>query len=397
MSYMNDAIIKEILESNPNFDTITYKNNTLEFNGQEINLENFSLVEIFGPYSELKEDVKKETMTASDLFKIIELNVILKNANRINEQQQEEKLESIKENTTHIKKINIIDEKDNGKYIHFVTDSNIDYILKGHNNKDIFETLMNIVAKKKNKLKDLSEKELYDELKRSLDDVALTNKNDSTHTEMMREELDRVDKKERNGSMALGNSKENLVVQNHQVIYYSVDKTTNAILEHRYSGNIEEDKKNTTIETTSNIKQVSNLISVLEYQSILESETTTQDDEDKLFFFYGFVEELYKYRYYLCEDGLNYLTSYESYIFNLMLSENLNNKEEEAVSKYEILASTKNRSEEINIDYINKLELDARRARNKDRAGYANSFLIVEIVILATFTLSSFIFLWLLN
>lgn len=230
MSYMNDAIIKEILEANPNFSAITYKDNTLEFNGQIIDLTNFSLIEIFGPYSELKEDIKKESMTASDLFKIIELNTSLKNSNMLS-------------------------------------------------------------------------------------------------------------------------------VQN----------------------------------------QGSNLISILEYQSILESENITQVEEDQLSFFYDFIEKLYKYRDYLCEDCSSYLSSYENYILNLTLAEQINSKEQEAVSKYEILASTKNRSEEINIENANILKFKEKQARNKERAGYANSLLIVEIVILVTFTLSSFLFLWLLN
>lgn len=224
MSYLNDAIIKQILESNPNFSNITYQDNTLELEGQVIDLNNFSLVEIFGPYSELKEDCQKETMTAHDLFEIIKLNATLKS-------------------------INIPNEKNN-------------------------------------------------------------------------------------------------------------------------------------------------ILSIFDYQKILESEELSQIDEDALNIFYDFIEELYCYRNYLCEDSLNYLKAYESYILELMLKDNLNDEEQIAISKYEILASTKNRSEEINIENINKLELLERRAK---RAGYANSLLIVEIVILATFTLSSFIFLWIFN
>ncbi len=224
MSYLNDAIIKQILESNPNFNSITYQDNTLELEGQIIDLNNFSLVEIFGSYSELKEDCQKETMTAQDLFEIIKLNVTIKSINIPNE-----------------------------------------------NN---------------------------------------------------------------------------------------------------------------------------NLLSIFDYQRILESEELSQIDEDALNIFYDFIEELYRYRSYLCEDSLSYLKEYENYILDLMLRDNLNFKEEDAISKYETLANTKNRSEEINIEHINKLELLERRAK---RAGYANSLLIVEIVILATFTLSSFIFLWLFN
>ena len=224
MSYLNDAIIKQILESNSNFNSITYQDNTLKLEGQIIDLNNFSLVEIFGPYSELKEDIKKETMTAQDLFEIVKLNVNLKSINIPNE-----------------------------------------------NN---------------------------------------------------------------------------------------------------------------------------NLLSIFDYQRILESEELSQIDEDTLNTFYDFIEELYRYRSYLCEDSLNYLKEYENYITLLILKDNLKPKEETAISKYETLASTKNRSEEINIAHINKLELLERRAK---RAGYANSLLIVEIVILATFTLSSFIFLWLFS
>lgn len=224
MSYLNDAIIKQILESNSNFNSITYQDNTLELEGQIIDLNNFSLVEIFSSYSELKEDCQKETMTAQDLFEIIKLNVTIKSINIPNE-----------------------------------------------NN---------------------------------------------------------------------------------------------------------------------------NLLSIFDYQRILESEELSQIDEDALNTFYDFIEELYRYRSYLCEDSLNYLKAYENYITLLMLRENLNNEEEEAIQKYEIVTNIKNRSEEINIAHINKLELLERRAK---RAGYANSLLIVEIVILATFTLSSFIFLILLN
>ena len=224
MSYLNDAIIKQILESNSNFNSITYQDNTLEMEGQIIDLNNFSLVEIFSSYSELKEDCQKEAMTAQDLFEIIKLNVTIKSINIPNE-----------------------------------------------NN---------------------------------------------------------------------------------------------------------------------------NLLSIFDYQRILESEELSQIDEDALNTFYDFIEELYRYRSYLCEDSLNYLKAYENYITLLILKDNLNPKEETAISKYETLASTKNRSEEINIAHINKLELLERRAK---RAGYANSLLIVEIVILATFTLSSFIFLWLFS
>lgn len=223
MSYLNDAIIKEILSSNSNFNSITYQDNTIEYEEQKINLDNFNLIEIFGSYSELKEDVKKEAMAAKDLFAIIKLNTTLKNIN----------------------------------------------------NQD-----------------------------------------------------------------------------------------NNSVL------------------------------SILEYQNILKSEDLTQIDEDNLVSFYDFIEQLYKYQDYLCEDSLSYLKSYEAFILDLMLKDNLNIKEENAVSKYEILANTKKRSEEINIENIYKLELLEKRAR---RAGYANSLLIVEIVILATFTLSSFIFIWLLN
>lgn len=223
MSYLNDAIIKQILESNSNFNSITYQDNTLELEGQIIDLNNFSLVEIFGPYSELKEDCQKETMTAKDLFKIINLNVSLKN------------VES--PNTNH-------------------------------------------------------------------------------------------------------------------------------------------------------------LLSILDYQSILENVELSQIDEDALNTFYNLIEELYRYRNYLSEDSLNYLKAYENYINDLMLSDNLSEKEEIAISKYESLASTKNRSEEINISYINRLELLEKSVK---RAGYANSLLIVELVILVTFTLSSFIFLWLFS
>ena len=85
MSYLNDAIIKQILESNSNFNSITYQDNTLELEGQIIDLNNFSLVEIFSSYSELKEDCQKEAMTAQDLFEIIKLNVTIKSINIPNE------------------------------------------------------------------------------------------------------------------------------------------------------------------------------------------------------------------------------------------------------------------------------------------------------------------------
>lgn len=224
MNYLNDAIIKEILISNPNFSALTYQDNTLEFESEVINLDNFSLVEIFGPYSELKEDVKKEDMTANDLFEIIKINVTLKSINNPNNETSK--------------------------------------------------------------------------------------------------------------------------------------------------------------------------LNILEYQSILESEEITQIDEDNLIAFYDFLNDLYKYSDYLCEDSVNYLTSYENYILNLMLRDNLNSKQQEAISKYDAIANIKKRSEEINIENINRLNYQARRAK---RAGYANSLLIVEIVILVTFTLSSFIFLWLFN
>lgn len=226
MLYINDKIIKEILEANPNFGSLKYEDNKIELDGQVLNLDNLNLIEIFGPYSELKEDIKKETMTANDLFKIIELNVNLKNVNN----------------------------------------------------------------------------PLEDEVP-----------------------------------------------------------------------------------------------SIFEYQELIQSEDEDILEEKKLNSFYSFIEKLYRFRNYLCADGEGYLSNYENFIFNLMIRESLTSKEEEAVAKYESLARTKTKSEEINQGYINKLKLDERRAKNKERAGYANSILVVEIVIMAAITLGSFILLYFLK
>lgn len=150
-------------------------------------------------------------------------------------------------------------------------------------------------------------------------------------------------------------------------------------------------------EETDNI-DTSNLIDLSEYESIINnSDYINEEESNKIKTYEDFMKNLYKYKSYLNEDGLNMWQQYEKYIIIANTFENNNDNTLKAIDTYNEITSDSN---QLELENANKKvlalkkqeELAIKQAAKENRAGIANALLIVEITTFVSITLAAILF-----
>ena len=152
-------------------------------------------------------------------------------------------------------------------------------------------------------------------------------------------------------------------------------------------------------ELVDNVEKIdiTNLISVEEYAEITSKDTELNlEEQQKVDFFQGFVFELQTYKDYLVDDGLIILRKYDYYmehLGNILCNGELNNNQQNAYNNW---CENVDRVEQVSLKNAkNKalvLEYKAKIANQQRIAGYANSFLVIELTFVLSMTLSALIF-----
>lgn len=160
---INDYLLKKMKSLNPDLEVIQYNptTNICSFEGKNIDFGEFSLLEIYNKYSQLKEDI--EVMTPLDLFNILKINVAVKNItkNSVNDKEPENHIVhnsiqihngviniKFKDETNNIEVHDLIDVK---QYINIIEKSN-KISEKEHENIKSFEDFMSELYKYKSYL-----------------------------------------------------------------------------------------------------------------------------------------------------------------------------------------------------------------------------------------------------
>lgn len=411
--YPNEFLFRSMLRENPNLEVIKYYNNTLTFDGITISLENLNLQEIYGEYSQLKNDIS--TIEPKDLFKIIQINAALKDNEKKKAMNLEENIEQVKEISPTIKKMNIIKKKNElgteNQYVHFVTSDGIDHILYSHTPQDVMAALQRLTAKNNNSAEGITEDDLYTELKRNMDDISLVDSHDALNNDKYSEDfqtkMKNMESRYSGKDFVLGSEEHDIYLAGHQATTFNTNESGMIQKEKHENTNIVEGNvtgsNDSYTELVDNVEKIdiTNLISVEEYAEITSKDTELNlEEQQKVDFFQGFVFELQTYKDYLVDDGLIILRKYDYYmehLGNILCNGELNNNQQNAYNNW---CENVDRIEQVSLKNAkNKalvLEYKAKIANQQRIAGYVNSFLVIELAFVLSMTLSALIiyFFW---
>ena len=411
--YPNEFLFRSMLRENPNLEVIKYYNNTLTFDGITISLENLNLQEIYGEYSQLKNDIS--TIEPKDLFKIIQINAALKDNEKKKAMNLEENIEQVKEISPTIKKMNIIKKKNElgteNQYVHFVTSDGIDHILYSHTPQDVMAALQRLTAKNNNSAEGITEDDLYTELKRNMDDISLVDSHDALNNDKYSEDfqtkMKNMESRYSGKDFVLGSEEHDIYLAGHQATTFNTNESGMIQKEIHENTNIVEGNvtgsNDSYTELVDNVEKIdiTNLISVEEYAEITSKDTELNlEEQQKVDFFQGFVFELQTYKDYLVDDGLIILRKYDYYmehLGNILCNGELNNNQQNAYNNW---CENVDRIEQVSLKNAkNKalvLEYKAKIANQQRIAGYVNSFLVIELAFVLSMTLSALIiyFFW---
>ncbi|MGM9834774.1 MAG: hypothetical protein ACI31M_03245 [Bacilli bacterium] len=338
---INDYLLKEMKELNPNLNGINYDitTNTISYNGLSVNLNHFSLSEIYNQYGQLKSDI--EVINPLDLFNAISINVAVKEKEYTKNNDSIDQIQNIE---PYIKNIKLIKEKNDlgteKQFINITTTDGKSHTLYDFLPNDVIEALKNIAQRNGNSFQGITENDLFAQIRIKLEDkFEIKSKDDQ-------------DKKE-------------------EIIPFN-------------DGSI--------------VVDGTKLIDVPEYINIVENSNGISAKElAKKEFFESFMSNLYSYKSYLGKDALDMWNSYEQYIIVNSTLENYPPKIAEAIDVYNKINENAKQVELKNaenkslvLNYQN--ELARKQAVANNRAGVASALLIVEITSFVSIILATIIF-----
>lgn len=412
---MNDFLLKEMKKLNSNLSSINYdaNTNTISYMSYSVSLNDFSLGEIYNDYSQLKSDI--EVIEPKDLYNIIYLNVMIKEkdkANNIDENKDSDVIKKVSPNITNVnlitKKIEFGEEK---QYVYITTSSNEQHILYDYAPKDVLEVFKDLVSKNNS---NITEDELYEELKRKMQDLPLIDSLDAqTRNDVNDSFKNKISNMEKygsayannDGSRVLGNSEHDIYIQNKQVVTFNSTDQGDIIREEHEGANLVDGSNNKDISQYNGFNEdgileinINSLIDVSNYIKMIDSPyELNAEDNKKVEFFEAFVSDLYVYKTYLGPTATSLWNEYEHYIIVTSTLEKLNNKQENAISNYNRMQTETKQVEFKNA--TNKaliLEYQAEAAKKQNRidnmAGVTNAVLIIEITSILSIIIATLVY-----
>lgn len=387
----NQETLAKIKEANPNLNDIIIDGNLMYFNGQSIDISNFSISSLMSDELPFANDLT--TLTSEDVFKIISLHALTVNSKEkddIDKAKEELNIKDSGKMNAHVFYKN--DEFGKRKQYINVVDST------GRNNvfvndvPEIYENI-EIFVESVNSTENINAEELCRELNRKFKNVRLEDTYDLLHSEKTSKDftnkINNFESQHKNDKhFAVGNEEEDILISNdHTVASYERDADGNLIQENFANNSNNEQGSNPTDETSDTTDVTPNvegseqnrdtflnndvdqfvaikLISFEKFENLINSiEEHTEQEEYEIGLFNSYLGELMLYRDYLLPDLRDVLSRFESLMekFEVAEENTLNQNQTNELNKYHELAEkneiTKNEKRKLDMDLmVKKLE-----------------------------------------
>ncbi len=379
---VNRNTLANLYEQYPDsFKDLSIDGKFLVYSGQIVDISEFNINDLLGGETAFASSLNG--LSSEDIFKIIRLHAtFLKSLNKDvdkNENNNDKKLEAIKQENPLMQNISIIKKNDGvvtTEYFNIVDSNGDDHLFVNDRKVDIFSIYEEEKIRSNG---EVTPDELIEAINRKLYTVRLDNASNLAESDEVSEDfankMNRVNDPYRSDKSikVYGNEKNDIAVvaddrdvQEHKVVTFNKNEFGDLVTEsHHQNVSGDEITTDNSSETTSTsvddysdeqITQkkeeeiVERLISEEEFYHLLNSELDlTADERKSVDLFYGYLGDLVLYEAYLLPALMDVLNRFRAYVYGLQYerdeTQDLNNKQQEAIEKAEEFEVQKNETE----------------------------------------------------
>lgn len=368
----------EILEVNRNtlanlyeqfpesFKDLNMSGKYLIYNGETVDISEFNINDLLGGDNAFSSSL--DGLSSEDIFRIIRLHAVFLHSKKKDilnkENNNEEKLEAIKEENPLMRSISIVKKVDGvitTEYFNIVDSNGEDHLFVNDRNVDIFRIYEGLKGRSNG---NVTPDELIEAINRRLYRINLENARNLSESDEVSEDfsnkMEQVnDPYKSNKSVRIYGNENNDVaivaddrdVQKHEVVTFSKNEFGDLVTETHHQnvedGNTTTDNNETATVTDSQEEQVKpkeedeiveRLISEEKFYGLLNSEfDLTEEERKSVNLFYGYLGDLVLYEAYLLPELMDILNRFRSYVYKLQYERDeaveINNKQKEAIEK----------------------------------------------------------------
>lgn len=393
-------------ESTESFNELAVDGDYLVYRDKKVDISNFSLEYLF-IYGVLNDD-NINNLTSEDIFRLVRLyalsnQVLAVDENVTSKQEDEknnqEKLETLKEKSPLLKRINIAYRYENNmpmEYINIVSENGYDYLFINDRHFKIDELFQLIESNP-----DLTADDIIAIMNQKLPQVPLkiagriidSKETDGTYLDKIKP-IDEKYKDDKTCSV-LGNEEHDIVVvsdksnpYNHQVVTFGINEL----------GSIEQEnyKPEEQKEDTLNPSEIIYLIPLDVFYKFVNSNIEyTEEQRVSVNNYYEYFSDLLTYQNFLTEDLNQILINHKVYINNLITyQENgneLTNNQKDAIKAFneaQVRSENNKLSSSINKENVKRLTLQYKNGTNnvldddiEEQSGFAATAQVIIFVL----------------
>lgn len=368
----------EILEVNRNtlanlyeqfpesFKDLNMSGKYLIYNGETVDISEFNINDLLGGDNAFSSSL--DGLSSEDIFRIIRLHAVFLHSKKKDvlkkKNNNEEKLEAIKEENPLMRSISIVKKVDGvitTEYFNIVDSNGEDHLFVNDRNVDIFRIYEGLKGRSNG---NVTPDELIEAINRRLYRINLENARNLSESDEVSEDfsnkMEQVNDPYKNDKSVrvYGNENNDVAivaddrdVQKHEVVTFSKNEFGDLVTETHHQnvedGNTTTDNNETATVTDDQEEQVKpkeedeiveRLISEEKFYSLLNSEfDLTEEERKSVNLFYGYLGDLVLYEAYLLPELMNILNRFRSYVYKLQYERDeaveINNKQKEAIEK----------------------------------------------------------------
>lgn len=373
-----------ILSVHPDYNQITFSNNSITYNGETINLDDIDIEKMLQENPHFIEDIP--TLSIESVYKIIKVHVTFMKQEKKNEEKKEV-INELAEITPLLKKIHFFTKKENDgtvkKYVHFTDKDGIDHVLFNLSEDDIlriYQSLQETMGI------NMTEEDLFETLEaesirlqmESLYEAEKRTDASEEHLNNLRNIEDYNAKTLTFPTKALGNEEHQIYLRNEDILTIKQNANGETVQEKHEIVESKDDDLND--EVAYNV-DVTPLITFDEYADLILNREFVNDDEmSKIRNYESFLFDVITYKEYLTEDLYNVYLRYTALSEQIYAIQNPNTAIAETKKRYEDMLD---RSQNVTLTHVDEkvMKLTRMNPDTNKAAGFASALFYIGITI----------------
>lgn len=368
----NRNILMELYEKYPeSIKGLSMSGKNLVYNGNVCDISNFNINDLV--YGDTNFLASLSVLNAEDVFRIIRLHALRINSTLTEEKKNnnEQKIEIIKEENPLMKNISIVTRSENGslyEYFNIVDSNGNDYLFFNDRNVDIFAIYEELNARKGGQ--DVTPDELIEAVNRKLPQVNMESAKDlidkSTTSEDFRNKMTQVNEpyKDEKTISVTGNEEHDIALvadsankQDHRVVTFNQNEFGDLVVKENQQNVNGTDTKTITDGASASEMSSSSVTNESEYDVIKKEQEEveailiptqefydllnspyplTEEQRKSVDLYYGYFGDLILYEDYLLPELRSILNDFVGYVYELQYGDHefaINEKQQEAIDK----------------------------------------------------------------